>query len=191
MSGPVSDFLSLMGGRGAAISPMGTNGAADRTGDGAGWGAFLSASRDRLRRMVSLRLDHRLRGRIDPSEVIQEAFLEATGRRAEYERQPDPAPPFLALLLYPPGRSPSKWLVWTVIGVGVVLAPLGLDLLVGTLRSRGGTDMLGMAGANLTPGIGSYVNLAAAGGRHGRRGVQGSGSGAFLRARRPWRVASG
>ncbi len=37
--------------------------------------------RDRLRRMVVLRLDHRLRGRIDPSDVIQEAFLEATERQ--------------------------------------------------------------------------------------------------------------
>ena len=70
---------------------------ADRLGAGADWGAFLSAHRGRLRRMVALRLDHRLRGRIDPSDVIQEAFLEATGRRAEYERQPDPMPPFLWL----------------------------------------------------------------------------------------------
>ncbi len=29
--------------------------------------------------------------------MIQEAFLEATGRRAEYERQSDPMPPFLWL----------------------------------------------------------------------------------------------
>ena len=61
------------------------------------WGRFLSAHRDRLRRMVALRLDQRLRGRIDPSDVIQEAFLEATERRPEYVRQPDPMPPFLWL----------------------------------------------------------------------------------------------
>jgi RNA polymerase sigma-70 factor, ECF subfamily len=65
--------------------------------DRADWGLFLSAHRDRLRRMVALRLDHRLRGRVDPSDVIQEAFLEATERRAEYVRQPDPMPPFLWL----------------------------------------------------------------------------------------------
>ncbi len=73
----------------------------DRVGahgtDRADWGQFLSAHRDRLRRMVSLRLDQRLRGRIDPSDVIQEAFLEATARRPEYARQPDPMPPFLWL----------------------------------------------------------------------------------------------
>ncbi len=63
----------------------------------ADWGRLLSAHRDRLRRMVALRLDQRLRGRIDPSDVIQEAFLEATERRPEYVRQPDPMPPFLWL----------------------------------------------------------------------------------------------
>ena len=61
------------------------------------WGQFVSAHRDRLRRMVALRLDQRLRGRIDPSDVIQEAFLEVVERRSEYERQPDPMPPFLWL----------------------------------------------------------------------------------------------
>src|SRR5262249_2616896 len=76
---------------------MGINRSADRLEGGPGWGEFLSTHRDRLRRMVALRLDHRLRGRIDPSDVIQEAFLEATGRRAEYERQSDPMPPFLWL----------------------------------------------------------------------------------------------
>jgi RNA polymerase sigma-70 factor, ECF subfamily len=65
--------------------------------DRAQWGQFLSAHRDRLRRMVALRLDHRLRGRIDPSDVIQEAYLEATERRPEYGRQADPMPPFLWL----------------------------------------------------------------------------------------------
>ena len=65
--------------------------------DPAHWGQFLTAHRDRLRRMVALRLDHRLRGRIDPSDVIQEAFLEATERRSEYDCQSDPMPPFLWL----------------------------------------------------------------------------------------------
>jgi RNA polymerase sigma-70 factor (ECF subfamily) len=47
--------------------------------------------------MVALRLDERLRGRVDPSDVIQEAFLEATARQQEYDRDPDPMPPFLWL----------------------------------------------------------------------------------------------
>ena len=61
------------------------------------WGVFLAGHRDRLRRMIALRLDERLRGRIDPSDVIQEAFLEATERRAEYAREAEPMSPFLWL----------------------------------------------------------------------------------------------
>ncbi len=65
--------------------------------DEAAWGEFLAGHRDRLRRMVALRLDERLRGRIDPSDVIQEALLEATERQAEYAREAEPMPPFLWL----------------------------------------------------------------------------------------------
>ncbi len=71
--------------------------AADNPEDDADWGVCLSSHRDRLRRMVAPRLDHRLRGRIDPSDVIQEAFPEATERRAEYVRQAERMPPFLWL----------------------------------------------------------------------------------------------
>jgi RNA polymerase sigma-70 factor, ECF subfamily len=51
-------------------------------------GELLDRDRDRLRRMVALRLDRRLGGRIDPSDVIQEAQLEAAERLAEYIRNP-------------------------------------------------------------------------------------------------------
>ncbi|MFO0879498.1 MAG: sigma-70 family RNA polymerase sigma factor [Gemmataceae bacterium] len=45
--------------------------------------------RDRLRRMVRLRLDRRLQGRLDPDDVLQEAFLDFRARAAEYAQQPD------------------------------------------------------------------------------------------------------
>jgi RNA polymerase sigma-70 factor (ECF subfamily) len=51
-------------------------------------GDLLAEHRERLRRMVALRLDRRLQGRIDPSDVIQEAYLEASARLAEYLRNP-------------------------------------------------------------------------------------------------------
>ena len=51
-------------------------------------GELLQRHRDRLKRMVSLRLDRRLQGRIDPSDVIQEASLEAADRLSEYIRNP-------------------------------------------------------------------------------------------------------
>jgi RNA polymerase sigma-70 factor (ECF subfamily) len=57
-------------------------------GDNEKWGALLTQHRERLRRMVALRLDRRLQGRIDASDVIQEAYLEASARLAEYLQQP-------------------------------------------------------------------------------------------------------
>ena len=66
-------------------------------GDRAAWGAVLAGHRDRLRRMVALRLDRRLQGRIDPSDVIQDAYLEAARRLPEYLREAAPMPLFLWL----------------------------------------------------------------------------------------------
>src|SRR5262245_54963743 len=57
-------------------------------GDQASWGALLTRHGQRLRCMVALRLDHRLQGRIHPSDVIQEACLEASAQLADYLRQP-------------------------------------------------------------------------------------------------------
>ena len=54
--------------------------------------------RERLRRMVRLRLDRRLQGRVDPSDVLQEAQLEIFRRAAEYAADPR-VPPFLWLRL--------------------------------------------------------------------------------------------
>jgi RNA polymerase sigma-70 factor (ECF subfamily) len=57
-------------------------------GDAGAWGTLLNELRPRLKRMVTLRMDRRLQGRVDPSDVIQEAFLEATCRRDELARDP-------------------------------------------------------------------------------------------------------
>jgi len=43
----------------------------------------------RLRRLVRLRLDRRLQGRADPSDVLQEAFIDFQSRAAEYAQKPD------------------------------------------------------------------------------------------------------
>jgi RNA polymerase sigma-70 factor (ECF subfamily) len=51
-------------------------------------GALLERHRKRLCRMVALRLDQRLQGRLDASDVIQEAYVEASSRLEEYLRQP-------------------------------------------------------------------------------------------------------
>jgi RNA polymerase sigma-70 factor (ECF subfamily) len=57
----------------------------------------LAEHRVRLRRTVALRLDRRLQGRLDPSDVLQEAYLEAARRLPDYQRDPQPMPMFLWL----------------------------------------------------------------------------------------------
>jgi len=54
--------------------------------------------RDRLRRMVELRLDTRLQGRVDASDVLQDAFLDAATRLDGYLRGSE-LPAFLWLRL--------------------------------------------------------------------------------------------
>jgi RNA polymerase sigma-70 factor (ECF subfamily) len=50
--------------------------------------ALFTRYRDRLRAMVRLRLNHRLQGRVDPSDVLQEAYLEVIRCLADYLRAP-------------------------------------------------------------------------------------------------------
>src|SRR5947209_3939013 len=57
-------------------------------GDQASWGALLMQHREALRRMVALRLDARLHARLDASDVLQDAFLEASTRLHEYLAHP-------------------------------------------------------------------------------------------------------
>ena len=49
---------------------------------------LFSQHRDRLKRMVHLRLGRRLAGRVDDSDILQEAYLEAARRLDEYLREP-------------------------------------------------------------------------------------------------------
>jgi RNA polymerase sigma-70 factor (ECF subfamily) len=54
--------------------------------------------RSQLRRMILLRLDRRLQGRVDASDILQEAYLDAAQRAAEYAANPT-MPLFLWLRL--------------------------------------------------------------------------------------------
>lgn len=47
-------------------------------------GDLLQVYRDKLVRIVSFRMDPRLRGRLDAEDIIQDAFVEATQRFASY-----------------------------------------------------------------------------------------------------------
>lgn len=57
-------------------------------GDTAALNLLLERNRERLRRMVRLRINHRLRGRLDESDVLQESFLEISKRLPEYLQEP-------------------------------------------------------------------------------------------------------
>ncbi len=72
-------------------------------GDPGALGTLLSRHADRLRRMVALRLDRRLQGRIDPSDVIQEAYLEASVRLTDYLG--NPSMPFFLWLRFLAGQK--------------------------------------------------------------------------------------
>src|SRR5262245_47281633 len=55
-------------------------------GDALAWGALLTTHQQRLARMVAFRTDPRLSGRLDPDDVVQEAFVEASKHRDDYFR---------------------------------------------------------------------------------------------------------
>jgi RNA polymerase sigma-70 factor (ECF subfamily) len=67
-----------------------------RAGETAALNEIFARNWQRLHRMVQMRLDWRLQGRIDAADVIQEACLEAARRLEDYLRQPS-MPVFLWL----------------------------------------------------------------------------------------------
>ncbi len=50
-------------------------------------GLLLIEHRDKLNRMIRCRMDRRLQGRVDPSDVVQEACVEAVKRFSEFQQQ--------------------------------------------------------------------------------------------------------
>jgi RNA polymerase sigma-70 factor (ECF subfamily) len=72
-------------------------------GDSRAVGHLFALHQERLRRMVQLRMDRRLQGRLNPSDVLQEAFLEVSKALADYLR--NPAIPFFLWLRMITGRK--------------------------------------------------------------------------------------
>src|SRR5947199_10152234 len=72
-------------------------------GDAQALNELFTLYRDRLRAMVRLRLNRRLQGRVDPSDVLQEAYLEVCRGLAEYLRPP--ALPFFLWLRHVTGQK--------------------------------------------------------------------------------------
>src|SRR5437868_11322452 len=57
---------------------------AARSGDEGALAVLVERHRDRLERMVVLRMDRRLQGRVDPADVVQEAYLALRGKFPQY-----------------------------------------------------------------------------------------------------------
>src|SRR5690349_15099206 len=72
-------------------------------GDRDGWGRLLTRHHDRLRRMIAVRLDHRLQGRVDADDVLQDAYLDALRRLPDYLR--DRTMPFFLWLRFLVGQK--------------------------------------------------------------------------------------
>jgi RNA polymerase sigma-70 factor (ECF subfamily) len=72
-----------------------------RRGDAEARQQLLVRHRDRLRRMIAVHLDRRIAARIDPSDVVQEALMEAAQKLSHYlEERPLPFYPWLRRLAW-------------------------------------------------------------------------------------------
>src|SRR3954469_19884949 len=76
---------------------------AARGGDEGALAALVERHRERLERMVRLRMDRRLQGRVDPADVVQEAYLTLRGKFPQYVA--DPPLPFCLWLRLEVGQK--------------------------------------------------------------------------------------
>lgn len=72
-----------------------------RTGDASARQRLLGRHRDRLRRMVAVRMDRRLAPRLDPSDIVQDVLADADRGLSDYlRRRPVPFYPWLRQLAW-------------------------------------------------------------------------------------------
>ena len=76
---------------------------AAQSGDEDALAVLVERHRDRLERMVRLRMDRRLQGRVDPADVVQEAYLTLRGKFPQYSA--DPRLPFFLWLRLEVGQK--------------------------------------------------------------------------------------
>src|SRR5947209_14430053 len=76
---------------------------AAHNGDDGALANLVERHRDRLERMVRLRMDRRLQGRVDPADVVQEAYLAVRGKFLHYCA--DPRLPFFLWLRLEVGQK--------------------------------------------------------------------------------------
>jgi RNA polymerase sigma-70 factor (ECF subfamily) len=76
---------------------------AARNGDEGALAVLVERHRERLERMVRLRMDRRLQGRVDPADVVQDAYLAVRGKFRQYSV--DPRLPFFLWLRLEVGQK--------------------------------------------------------------------------------------
>src|SRR5438045_7828453 len=76
---------------------------AARNADENALAVLVERQRERLERMVWLRMDRRLQGRVDPADVVQETYLAVRGKFAQYSA--DPRLPFYLWLRLEVGQK--------------------------------------------------------------------------------------
>jgi RNA polymerase sigma-70 factor, ECF subfamily len=76
---------------------------AARSGDEGALAVLVERYRERLERMVGLRMDRRLQGRVDPADVVQEAYLGLRSKFSQYSA--DPRLPFFLWLRLEVGQK--------------------------------------------------------------------------------------
>lgn len=59
-----------------------------KAGDAAAAGELLERHRESLHRLVSLRADRAIQGRVDASDIVQDALIEANRRLSDYLQEP-------------------------------------------------------------------------------------------------------
>ena len=111
-------------------------------GDERALAELFSRHRDRLKRMVSFRLDPRLCGRVDASDVLQEGYLDAAQRIEHYLR--DPARSFY---------------VWLRLVVGQRIVDLHRHHLAAQKRDAGQEVSLDFAGPSQATSVCLAANL--------------------------------
>ena len=84
-------------------------------GEEAALAELFARHRGRLRQMVRLRLDRRLQGRVDPSDVLQDAYIDLAAKLPEYASRRGDA----VLPLAPPGRRRAA----AAASTGITSAP--------------------------------------------------------------------
>lgn len=120
----------------------------DRGGEGLDAEALagvFAAHRDRLWRTVRIRLDRRLIGRVDPDDVLQDAYLDASRRLSHYRE--DQGSPFLWLRL----------IVGQTLAdvhrrhLGTLARDAGREVPVGDWPDATSANLAGALAADLTP----------------------------------------